>query len=102
MDNVILQKLKGKKQSLLEDGFEILGVFGSFARGEETKNSDVDILYDIKPIFVQKYGGFQAFSKLNEIREDLKTLLGRNVDIATIDNDSKTFKEYALRDVVSV
>ncbi|HIP46673.1 MAG TPA: DNA polymerase beta [Campylobacterales bacterium] len=80
----------------------MLGIFGSFARGEETENSDVDILYDIKPIFMKKYAGFQTFSKLNEIREDFKTLLGRDVDIATIDNDSKTFKEYALRDVVSV
>jgi len=51
---------------------------------------------------MKKYAGFQTFSKLNEIREDFKTLLGRDVDIATIDNDSKTFKEYALRDVVSV
>ena len=57
---------------LLEDGFEIVGVFGSFATNEETKDSDIDLLYDIKPIFVKKYGGFQAFAKLNEIRQELK------------------------------
>jgi len=102
MDDILLNKLKEKKRVLLLDGFEIVGVFGSFARGEETKDSDIDLLYDIKPIFIQKYGGFQAFAKLNEIREELKIFLKRDIDIATIDNSSKTFKEYALKDIVYV
>ena len=87
---------------MLKDGFEIVGVFGSYARGDETKDSDIDLLYDIKPIFMQKYEGFQAFAKLNDIREELKVFLKRDIDIATIDNSSKTFKEYALKDIVYV
>ena len=102
MDAILLQKLKEKKKSLLEDGFEIIGVFGSFARGEEKQDSDIDLLYDVKPIFIKKYGGFQAFAKLNEIRQELKVFLNRDIDIATIDNHSKTFKEYALKDIIRV
>ena len=102
MDVVLLDKLKEKKRLLLKDGFEIVGVFGSYARGDETKDSDIDLLYDIKPIFMQKYEGFQAFAKLNEIREELKAFLKRDIDIATIDNSSKTFKEYALKDIIYV
>ena len=102
MDTILLHKLKEKKKLLLEDGFEIVGVFGSFATNEETKDSDIDLLYDIKPIFVEKYGGFQAFAKLNEIRQELKEFLKRDIDIATIDNHSKTFKEYALKDIIYV
>jgi predicted nucleotidyltransferase len=102
MDAVLLDKLKEKKRLLLKDGFEIVGVFGSYARGDETKDSDIDLLYDIKPIFMQKYEGFQAFAKLNEIREELKAFLKRDIDIATIDNSSKTFKEYALKDIIYV
>jgi predicted nucleotidyltransferase len=102
MDTVLLDKLKEKKRLLLKDGFEIVGVFGSYARGDETKDSDIDLLYDIKPIFMQKYEGFQAFAKLNDIREELKVFLKRDIDIATIDNSSKTFKEYALKDIVYV
>ena len=75
MDAVLLDKLKEKKRLLLKDGFEIIGVFGSYARGDETKESDIDLLYDIKPVFMQKYEGFQAFAKLNEIREELKIFL---------------------------
>jgi len=102
MDSMLLYKLKEKKKLLLADGFEIIGVFGSFARGEESTDSDIDLLYDIKPIFIKKYGGFQAFAKLNEIREELKKLLKRDIDIATIDNHSKTFKEYVLKDIIYV
>ena len=102
MDDILLHKLKEKKRLLLDDGFEIVGVFGSYARGDETKDSDIDLLYDIKPVFMEKYGGFQAFEKLNDIREELKVYLKRDIDIATIDNSSKTFKKYALRDIIYV
>ena len=102
MDTILLQKLKDKKKSLLNDGFEIIGVFGSYAKGKEKQNSDIDLLYDIKPIFLQKYGGFEAFAKINEIRKELKEYLKKDVDLATIDNNSKTFKEYALKDVIYV
>ena len=102
MDKVLLQKLKNKKKALLNEGFEIIGVFGSYAKGIERKDSDIDLLYDIKPAFLEKHRGFEAFAKINEIREELKEYLQKNVDLATIDNHSKTFKEYALKDVIYV
>ncbi len=102
MDKVLLSKIKEKKLSLIKDGFEIVGVFGSYAKGKETKNSDIDLLYDIKPLFIQKYGGFEAFSKINEIRNELRQDLGHDVDLATIDSHSRTFKKFALRDVIYV
>ena len=49
-------------------------LFGSFARGEETPESDVDILIVLdhsKPVGLQFFGMY----------EDLKELLGRPVDL---------------------
>ena len=102
MNQILLNRIKKQKKILLNDGFEIVAVFGSFAKGKENKESDIDLLYDIKPIFLEKYGGFQAFAKINEIREILKESLGRDIDLATIDNHSETFRKYALRDVIYV
>lgn len=51
-------------------------LFGSFARGEETPTSDVDILIMLdysQPIGMEFFGMY----------EDLKELLGRNVDLVT-------------------
>ena len=49
-------------------------LFGSFARGEQTENSDVDILVELdhsRPVGLQFFGMY----------EDLKEMLGRNVDL---------------------
>lgn len=53
---------------------EKIGVFGSFARGEQTKNSDVDILVSFyKPI------GWAFF----DLKEFLEKELDRKVDLVT-------------------
>ena len=51
-------------------------VFGSYARGEETSDSDIDILVALdysQPIGLKFFGMY----------EDPKALLGRNVDLVT-------------------
>jgi predicted nucleotidyltransferase len=51
-------------------------LFGSFARGEERPDSDVDILVVLdhsQPVGLKFFGMY----------EDLKELLGRNVDLVT-------------------
>ena len=50
-------------------------LFGSFSRGEETENSDVDILVDF-----DKNARIGLF-KYASIYSDLKELLGREVDL---------------------
>ena len=51
-------------------------LFGSFARGEEREDSDVDLLVSLdysKPIGLKFFGMY----------EDLKTLTGRSVDLVS-------------------
>ncbi len=51
-------------------------LFGSFARGEQTADSDVDILVILdhsQPVGLKFFGMY----------EDLKEMLGRNVDLVT-------------------
>ena len=61
-------------------------LFGSFSRGEETENSDVDILVDFDKdarIGLFKYAGIYG---------DLKELLGREVDLV----QNGALKAYAV------
>lgn len=45
--NFIIQKLKEVKPYLHEKyGVTELALFGSYSRGEETENSDIDIMFD--------------------------------------------------------
>lgn len=49
MKKELTDKIYQLRQEHAEEGFVILGVFGSCARNEETPESDVDILKYILP-----------------------------------------------------
>jgi len=103
MNNNILNTLKTLKEKYKESGFFIVGVFGSYARGEETKNSDIDILYNLDKKFVTTYGGWGSISKLDAIKNEIKQLLNiQNVDLASGDNNSKTFQRTIKEELIYV
>ena len=53
-----------------------IGLFGSFARGEQGHTSDVDLLVSIED-------GRETWSQRRSMQEDLETVLGRDVDLIT-------------------
>lgn len=68
-------KIKRLRELCLENSISMLGVFGSVARGEDTPESDVDLLVKLeKPIGLWKFIALE--DKFAEI-------LGRKVDLAT-------------------
>lgn len=65
-------------------------VFGSYARGEASESSDVDLLVKFsKPIGWAFYG----------IAEDLEKILGRKVDLATERMIGERIRESVMRDL---
>ncbi len=98
----IFDKVKSLKSSLKNDGFIIDGIFGSYARGDYTKDSDVDILYHLDSLFFQKYSGFIGFKKLDEIKSTISKSLNKKIDLAPANNLSQTAKKYILSEVVYV
>ncbi len=81
LENNIYLQLKTIKPNYLEDGFEILGVFGSFARSEESPDSDIDILYRSLDKLEETYPGWLIFyysfanSKILILRSSLILIL---------------------------
>ena len=71
-------------------------LFGSFARGEQTPESDVDIL--IVPDRSQHF----SLSTLSGMYEDLKELLGREVDLITDGGLMPFARESAERDKILI
>jgi len=90
------------KKFFIMDGFIIDGIFGSYARDEETEKSDVDILYHLDEKFYKKYSGFTGFQKLDEIKKIISQTLNKKIDLAPKTNLSKTAKKYILNEVVYV
>ncbi len=56
-------------------GARRIRVFGSFARGEEHQDSDLDVLVDLEP--------GRDLLDIVAIKQDLEALLGRRVDVVT-------------------
>jgi predicted nucleotidyltransferase len=45
----IISAIRSNKPELLRFGVKDIGLFGSYARGEQLKTSDIDILIDFEP-----------------------------------------------------
>ena len=71
-------------------------LFGSYARGEETPQSDVDILF-----IPDKSQHFSLFT-MGGMYEDLKELLGKEVDLITEGGLMPFARESADRDKILI
>jgi len=99
----IFQILKENKQLYLNDGVEIIGVFGSVARDEATYSSDIDIAYKlIKDRFFHKYRGFAAISKISDIKQELSHKLHKKVDFISLDNSNKDLVNSIKKELIYV
>ncbi len=70
-----------------------LALFGSYARGEEKRESDVDLLYEFDPK-VRK-----SLFDVMLAEERMSALLGRKVDLVSRSGISKYVKPYIVDDV---
>lgn len=78
---------------VLKERFKVkeIGVFGSYVRGDESPESDVDILVEFsEPI------GWEFF----DLQEFLKEILGKDVDLVTVPALKPQLRERILKEVI--
>lgn len=71
-----------------------MGIFGSFARGEENSQSDVDIVVE----FTSPMGFFDFI----RLEKSLSESLGRQVDLVTKSALKPAIKPYVLKEAMYV
>ena len=93
--NEIRQVLSLQKQSICEI-YRIteIGIFGSYARGDETETSDIDILVD--------YETAPTFIMLVELRDYLSQLFELKVDIVTKNGLKPRIRERVLAEAIYI
>jgi len=73
-ENPILAKIETNMMSIKRFGVKKIGLFGSFARGEQTSTSDIDIV-------VEFYQGQKTFDNYMDLKFYLEDLFDRKVDL---------------------
>lgn len=88
------EKIKEELVNLCEDNdIVLMALFGSFARGEENKKSDIDLLI--------KFDENKEKSLLDLIHteNEIKKIFKRKVDLLTLDSISPLLKDDILRSI---
>ncbi|MEK6823771.1 MAG: nucleotidyltransferase domain-containing protein [Nanoarchaeota archaeon] len=88
-----VESLKKKIISLLKkEGIKKAGIFGSYARGEQRKNSDIDILVEFD-------GSLLDLVRLERI---LKEKLKKNIDLLSYGGINHRLKDIILNEEVRI
>jgi|Deesub1362B_J571_1020462.scaffolds.fasta_scaffold14351_3 hypothetical protein len=89
----ILKILKEHREELKKFGVKKIGLFGSYIRGEQKRESDIDILVEFEK-------GKKNFNNFIELAFFLEDLFGTKVDLLTEESMSPYLKPYIMREVV--
>ncbi|MBP9664467.1 MAG: nucleotidyltransferase family protein [Pyrinomonadaceae bacterium] len=86
----IFKLLESERDSIRRLGVNRLGLFGSFVRGEQRPDSDVDILVEMDGM---------SFGEYVEILDFLEDLFDRKVDLVPVEDIKPLLRKRILREV---
>jgi predicted nucleotidyltransferase len=94
MNSSHIELLKENKNKIFKQfGVLKIGIFGSFARGEEKPDSDIDI-------FVEFKHGMKTFDNYMGLKNFLESLFSRRVDLVTYEGLHPRIRENVLSEVL--
>jgi len=94
--NEILSKLKQLKPTYEKEGLILIGLFGSYAKSNNTKYSDIDILYDTKQ------GITNLYDKKQFIKKSLEKIFNTKIDLASKKYLKPYVKDEIMKDLIYV
>src|SRR3990172_7953989 len=90
--DAIVTVLQNEERRIRGLGVRRLGLFGSFRRGDQRPDSDVDLLVEFEP-------GRKTFDSFMDLAFFLESLLGRRVELVTPESLSPYIGPRILREV---
>lgn len=90
-----IKKLINEHKEELENDYNAVGffVFGSYARGEQNSESDIDLLVELKKPLGLKFFGLEKF---------LEKLFGKKVDLGTPESIKPPIKNQILGEAIKL
>ena len=91
-----LREIRDKVVPVLRPYVRRIALFGSFARGEEGPESDIDLLVELKPSDERPPLGLQWF----DLEEELSRILGRKVELVSARALSPYLRPYVEKELI--
>ena len=91
----LIEILQANRAQIKSFGISLLGIFGSFARNEQTNTSDIDVIVEFEK-------GKKSYKKFIGLVHYLEDLLKRKVDVLTFQSISPILKEEIEKEVTYV
>ena len=88
--NYIINIIREKMNRIEQYHVTKLALFGSFVRGEQNENSDVDILVEFEK-------EFETFDNYMDLKFYMEELFGRKVDLVIFDSIKPALRTNILR-----
>ncbi len=92
----VIKKLEAAAPAIrTQFGVTRIGIFGSFARGEQSRKSDVDVLVDFA-------GGYATLKNFVGLADRLEVLFKRKLDLITVEGVDKYIRPRVEAEVIWV
>ena len=85
----ILTHLQKFNLSHKDKGFQIIGLFGSYARKDQDDFSDIDLTYKMNHEMFHKDNAFAKLIALDEIKKELEAKFHQKVDLIPANTKNK-------------
>lgn len=92
----ILKTLKNFNEVHEDEGFRVVSLFGSYARGNADDFSDIDLTYKIDHERFFKDNAFAKLLKIEELKEELQKELKKKIDFIP-SNAKNTLMQQSLK-----
>ena len=99
--DAVLSYLGELKEELHKEGIAELGLFGSYARGEASVYSDIDIAIRRDERYLQEHSAYEYFALIDIIKSKVSARFHRQSDLFDLESDS-SMKENILKDIIYV
>lgn len=86
------ERIQSHQSALKQFGAARLGLFGSYVRGEQTDESDVDIVVEFEP-------GKKKLRSFLEIADYLEILMGRKTDVLTWEGMADFVRKHVANEI---
>lgn len=97
-----LKILKNLKKKYVAEGFEIVGVFGSYARKNEDIFSDIDIAYKIDHNKFFKDNAFKKLLRIEDIKKELELYFHKKVDLISLNSNNQRLNKSIQDEMILV